>query len=559
MNHRPTVLFVCVHNAGRSQMAAGWLRHLAGDAVEVLSGGSAPAEGINPVAVQAMAEVGIDIASFAPRALATEDVRASDVVVTMGCGDACPVFPGKSYEDWALTDPAGQGIETVRAVRDDIEQRVRALVSELLPEVPRPRREGLPVAVIGAGPVGLAAAAQLLERGQDVVVLEAGPDAGASIKRWGHTRFFSPWEYVVDQAAVRLLERHGWESPEAKRHPTGADFLRDYLLPLAGTPELAAVVHYGASVEAVSREGMDRTRSAGRLDAPYQLQFRTAGGLQVLNARAVVDASGTFTQPNSILSSGLPVADEAAAERIFAPLPDVLGEQRADFVGAHTVVVGAGHSAANTLLALAKLVRAGDGTSVSWVVRAARPTRAYGSSDDELEARGRLGSDLHALVETGAVRLVDSFEIDEARLDGGDVLLRGRRAGEAFELRADRVVAATGFRPDLGMLREVRLSLDDVVEAPRRLASLIDPNVHSCGTVEPHGVKQLAHPDADFFLAGMKSYGRAPTFLLLTGYEQVRSIADELAGRHEAARAVSLTLPETGVCGTSTSSGGCCG
>ena len=130
---KPTVLFVCVHNAGRSQMAAGWLRHLAGDRVEVLSGGSAPAEGINPVAVEAMAEVGIDIAAHTPRALATDDVRASDVVITMGCGDACPIFPGKRYEDWALTDPAGQGIDTVRTVRDDIKARVEALVAEILP------------------------------------------------------------------------------------------------------------------------------------------------------------------------------------------------------------------------------------------------------------------------------------------------------------------------------------------------------------------------------------------------------------------------------------------
>ncbi|WP_394160888.1 arsenate reductase ArsC [Galactobacter valiniphilus] len=133
MPERPTVLFVCVHNAGRSQMAAGWLRQLAGDRVEVLSGGSAPAEGINPVAVEAMAEVGIDIAANTPRALATDDVRASDVVITMGCGDACPIFPGKRYEDWALTDPAGQGIDTVRGVRDEIKARVEALVAELLP------------------------------------------------------------------------------------------------------------------------------------------------------------------------------------------------------------------------------------------------------------------------------------------------------------------------------------------------------------------------------------------------------------------------------------------
>lgn len=128
----PTVLFVCVHNAGRSQMAAGWLQHLAGDRVQVLSAGSAPADSINPVAVEAMREVGIDIAANQPKVLTTEAVKDSDVVITMGCGDACPFFPGKRYEDWVLEDPAGQGIDAVRPIRDEIKSRVETLLSEIL-------------------------------------------------------------------------------------------------------------------------------------------------------------------------------------------------------------------------------------------------------------------------------------------------------------------------------------------------------------------------------------------------------------------------------------------
>jgi arsenate reductase len=128
---KPSVLFLCVHNAGRSQMAAGWMRHLAGESVDVFSGGSEPAEALNPAAVEAMAEVGIDIASYSPRRWTTEAVRAADVVVTMGCGDTCPVFPGKRYEDWELTDPAGQPLEVVRKVRDEIERRVRELLASL--------------------------------------------------------------------------------------------------------------------------------------------------------------------------------------------------------------------------------------------------------------------------------------------------------------------------------------------------------------------------------------------------------------------------------------------
>jgi arsenate reductase (thioredoxin) len=128
---RPTVLFVCVHNAGRSQMAAGFLRHLAGDRVEVLSAGSKPGKEINPVAVEAMAEVGIDIAHHEPKVLTDESVEASDVVITMGCGDACKWYPGKRYEDWVLDDPAGQGIEAVRPIRDEIQTRIRALIASL--------------------------------------------------------------------------------------------------------------------------------------------------------------------------------------------------------------------------------------------------------------------------------------------------------------------------------------------------------------------------------------------------------------------------------------------
>ena len=133
MSDRPSVMFVCVHNAGRSQMAAAWLAHLSEGAIEVRSAGSAPAEAVNPAAVGAMAEVGIDIAAEQPKVLTTEAVQDSDVVITMGCGDACPIFPGKRYEDWELEDPAGKGVESVRPIRDDIKVRVEELIASLLP------------------------------------------------------------------------------------------------------------------------------------------------------------------------------------------------------------------------------------------------------------------------------------------------------------------------------------------------------------------------------------------------------------------------------------------
>ncbi|MCU1402481.1 MAG: flavoprotein [Microbacteriaceae bacterium] len=438
---------------------------------------------------------------------------------------------------------------------------------------PQSRRlDALPVAVIGAGPVGLAAASQLIERGVDVVVFEAGDTVGSSVKAWGHIRLFSPWEYLVDDAAGRLLDRAGWDAPAAQGLPLGREMVDGYLAPLAATDELAPRIRYASRVTDVTRQGMDRTRSNGRSSVPFLLRVHTPDGVVEQLARAVIDTSGTYDSPNGLTASGLaPTHLAEVADQISHALPDVLGRDRAIFAGRHTVVVGAGHSAANTLIALAALARDEAGTAVTWVIRGSRPVRVFGSAPDEaspdaivtdqLEARGALGSSTNALVRSGEVTLIDRFEIDDLLpSDSGRVTLAGRRNGAHTTIEADRVVNATGFRPNLRMLREIRLSLDDIVEAPRALAPLIDPNLHSCGTVEPHGVVELSHPESNFFIAGMKSYGRAPTFLLLTGYEQVRSIADELAGNSAAARQVRLVLPATGVCSSGPGeSANCCG
>ena len=419
------------------------------------------------------------------------------------------------------------------------------------------RLTGLPVAVIGAGPVGLAAAAHLLERGLPVVVYEAGPTVGTSVRAWGHTRLFSPWQYVIDPAAQRLLEATGWEAPRASSLPTGHDLVDTYLAPLAATPQLAAVIEYGTRVEAVSRQGMDRTRSTGRADTPFLLRLHTDTGVTDVTARAVIDTSGTYTTPNPLTSAGLAPATNLGDHVVHA-LPDVLGADRTRFAGKRVLVVGAGHSAANTLIKLASLAKTAPGTEVLWAVRNAGTARLGADAADGLAARGQLGSTARGLVESERVQQIASFEIDDVRADGDQVAVTGRRAGEPFAVTVDVVVNATGFRPDLDMLREIRLGLDDIVEAPRALAPLIDPDLHSCGSVPPHGAAELAHPEPNFFIAGMKSYGRAPTFLLLTGYEQVRSIAAELAGDHTAARQLELVLPETGVCSTDIGGSSCC-
>lgn len=353
---------------------------------------------------------------------------------------------------------------------------------------------------------------------------------------------------------------------------------------------------------------MDRTRTAGRADAPFVLRLRSADGEEhEVLARAVIDASGTYLSANPLGSGGVdPLGASAVSDLVLPALPDVLGTDRARFRGRHTVVVGAGHSAANTLLNLAELARQEPGTSVSWLIRNRGAVRVSDSADDVLAARAALGAGVGELVKSGAVDVIDRFEIARlSRIARGDgdaavaprvvsdagrgvgvgvgagagagvgrgagvdsdaragVRITGRRGDDpAATVDADLIVNATGFRPDLSMLGEMRLDLDPVVQAPTRLAPLIDPNDHSCGTVEPHGYAQLAHPEPGFFIAGMKSYGRAPTFLLATGYEQVRSIVAWLDGDMRAATSVELVLPATGVCssgdGADATASSCC-
>lgn len=417
----------------------------------------------------------------------------------------------------------------------------------------------LPVAVIGAGPIGLVAAAHLADRGIDFVVFESGPDAASAVRLWGHTRLFSPWRHLIDPVARRLLERTGWERPADESHaPTGHELVTGFLAPLAALEEIAPRIRYDSRVTAVTREGMDRTRSAGRDQTPFLLRVERDGRIDEVTARAVIDASGTYSAPNSLASSGLdPLGMAAAADLVLHALPDVRGADRDRLTGRHVTVVGAGHSAANTLLALADLADEDGVTRVTWLIRNASAVRVSSSDADELADRARLGSRVDELVASGRIAIVDSFEITALERHGRGLRILGRRHGEPSSHDTDLVVGATGFRPDLTMLREIRLDLDEVVEAPRRLAPLIDPNIHSCGTVEPHGFAELRHPEPGFFLAGMKSYGRAPTFLLATGYEQVRSIVAWLGGDMAAATTVQLTLPATGVCSTDLG-GSCC-
>lgn len=415
----------------------------------------------------------------------------------------------------------------------------------------------LPIAIIGAGPVGLAAAAHLLERGLTPYVIEAGPHVGSSVRAWGHVRLFSPWRYVVDQAAARLLEASGWRSPDPDHLPTGAELVRDYLEPLAALPALSPHIHTDLRVTAVTRYGHDKMKDSQREAAPFALSLLHADGSEsLLLARAVIDASGTYEQPNPLGANGVPALGERALQaQIAYAIPDVLGQQRQRYANKRVLVVGSGHSAFNALLDLALLAQEEPQTTLTWAIRRSDLRQLFGGeANDQLPERGALGSRIRALVESGQVKLESGFATERIERTSDGIVLS---SAERSLAPVDEVIVATGFRPNLDMLRELRLDLDNSVEAPRQLAPLIDPNIHSCGSVPPHGVEQLSHPEHNFFIVGMKSYGRAPTFLMLTGYEQVRSIAAALAGDWEAARQVQLVLPETGVCCTDLDSS-CC-
>ncbi len=409
------------------------------------------------------------------------------------------------------------------------------------------------VAIVGAGPVGLAAAAHALERGLEPVVLEAGDTCGHAVRQWGHVRMFSPWEYNIDKAAVRLLAQSGWNSPDPHAYPTGGELISRYIEPLATRTALRDCIRTRSKVTAISRMGFDKVKSKGRESAPFELRYRNGKGPERLVADAVIDASGTWFSPNPAGDNGLPAIGEGeVAAHVAYAMPDVLGRERARYAGKVVAVLGAGHSAIGTLIDLVKLKETVPGTTVIWLLRGTDPAKSFGGgANDKLSARGELGATFARLVDTGAVRVEAGFRATHLGMTEGRLRIGAGSACCGRHALADELVVATGFRPDLSYLSELRLGLDAALDSPTALAPLIDPNEHSCGTVRPHGAKELAHPESGFYIAGMKSYGRAPTFLMLTGYEQVRSIVAAIAGDAEAAARVELVLPETGVCSRS--------
>ncbi|MFV2121430.1 flavoprotein, partial [Streptomyces sp. Act-28] len=309
-----------------------------------------------------------------------------------------------------------------------------------------------------------------------------------------------------------------------------------------------------AAPPGVSRAGRDRIVDADRETQPFVVHVRYADGREErLHARAVIDASGTWATPGPAGASGLAaLGEKAAADRVVHRVPD-LGDPavRARYAGRRTAVIGSGAAAFTALARLAALAKSDDGAGTKgvWILRrGVSDSTIGGGAADRLPARGALGLAAKTAVDEGHADVVAGFRVAaiERTADGRLVLVGedGHRLDPV-----DEAIVVTGFRPDLSFLSEIRLGLDERLQAPVALAPLIDPNQHSCGTVRPHGHRELSHPERGVYLVGMKSYGRAPTFLAMTGYEQVRSVVAAIAGDTEAADHVELALPETGVCG----------
>ncbi|ALC81193.1 MULTISPECIES: NAD(P)-binding domain-containing protein [Bacillus] len=403
----------------------------------------------------------------------------------------------------------------------------------------------LPTVIIGAGPVGLAAAAHLNKYGQSYLILEKGSKAGSNILEWGHVQLFSPWEFNIDQAAKELLLQTEWKEPEASKLPKGIELVNEYLKPLANLPQLKENIIYHAEVTAITKKNMDKIKSALRDEAPFVIYANVNGITKKFEAKAVIDASGTWNHPNPPFADGI-WRNEELKKKVHTNIPNVKRKTEL-FKNKHVAVIGSGHSALNTLIDLTELIEEYPDTKISWIIRKQQVQEAFGGEEnDELAARGALGSKTHQIVDNGLVTVFTGFNVEEIIELDGVFTIESSKGVSVSEI--DEIIVNTGARPNFTFLKELRIDVDPIVESTTKLAPLIDPNLHSCGTVRPHGEKELRQPEQNFYITGVKSYGRAPTFLMATGYEQVRSIAAYISGDIEEATKVNLQLPETGVC-----------
>ena len=424
------------------------------------------------------------------------------------------------------------------------------------------KKSNLPIAIIGGGPVGLAAAAHLSKNNQNFIIFEGEKSVGANILTWGHVKVFSPWEYNIDKVAEELLIKNGISIPNKKEVPFGKQLVSDYLKPLSEISVINQNLHLNTKVLSVGRKGLDKMKNANRENLPFSIQVNENGIFKIYEAKAVIDASGTWQNPNPVGSGGVfAIGEKENNNHFFYGMPDVNGKLIERYANKSVLVVGGGHSAIGTVLALSDVQEKYPKTQIHWLLRKKNVSDVYGGQEaDGFKSRGELGIRIEKLVNSGNIKIHTPVFIHQFDNLMDKLTVKGIKNNQEFVLEnIDEVISNTGTRPDFSFLREVRFDADASVESVPELAELIDPNIHSCGTVRPHGEAELRQREKDFYIVGMKSYGRAPTFLMATGYEQVRSIVAYMNGDFEAAKDVRLELPETGVCNSGIESDSCCG
>ncbi|MFV5961851.1 NAD(P)-binding domain-containing protein [Bacillus sp. AK25] len=414
-------------------------------------------------------------------------------------------------------------------------------------------KKNLPVVIIGGGPVGIAAAAHLIKRNESFLLFESGKQIGNHFLDYGHVRLFSPWEFNIDQAARELLEKHQIPLPCKDELPLGKEIVTQYLKPLTELPEMKPHIYLNSPVLHISKKGVDKVKTKDRDLVPFIIRVKLNNQEEkTYEAKAVIDATGTWQNPNPINAEGIMTENEKrVADRIYYGIPDVLNRDLIRYQNKTVAVVGSGHSAVNTLLELAELKMTSKNTEIIWILRKHDISEVFGGeSNDQLPARGQLGIRLRQILDKGLVRVFPSMLIQniEQTFNSKLIIIGLQKKEEITIDNIDEVIANTGARPDFKFLREIRHTFDSALECVPDLADLIDPNIHSCGTVRPHGEKELRQPETNFYIIGSKSYGRAPTFLLATGYEQARSVVAYMTGDKESAERIELKLPETGVC-----------
>jgi thioredoxin reductase len=389
------------------------------------------------------------------------------------------------------------------------------------------------IAILGAGPIGLEAALLARTLGHPVTVYEAGDRVGSHVREWGHVRMFTPWSHNRSELARRRLAEAGVPEPDAAALPTGREFAAGYLEPLTRLPEMEGVVRLRHRVIGVGRTGLLKgeaipaTGDERRTDRPFRLLLETPDGEAVAEADLVLDATGVFSQPNLLGADGIPARGERAlAGRIATGLPDVNGVERPRYQDRTVAVVGAGYSAATTVMRLVDVAK-----EVHWITREENlpMLRIPG---DSLPERDALAEFANALVTDGRVKHYGSNRVHGIEEHGNGRLLLILE--DAEELVVDEVIAQTGFHPDASIHRELQVHQCYASEGTMNLAAaLLGAEGGDCMTQTGFGPETLKNPEPGFFIVGMKSYGRNPDFLLRIGREQVRDVFRLVTGDPE--------------------------